>query len=135
MQRTVPLRPSRWVAIGLDSVLLVAAYGGALVFRFSGSVPSWYAEQFAASIILIVATYVLIGLLNWVYSPRRTMLRVFAASLFSLCLVVALSEFMARPLPLSVTVLGGLVSLVGLAGLVGLVGLVGWRLAASAWLY
>ena len=71
MQRIVPLRPSRWVAIGLDSVLVVAAYGGALFFRLQGSVPSWYAERFAASIIVIVATYVVIGLLNRVYSPRE----------------------------------------------------------------
>ena len=100
MQRIVPLRPSRWVAIGLDSVLVVAAYGGALFFRLQGSVPSWYAERFAASIIVIVATYVVIGLLNRVYSPRGTVLRVLAASLLSLCLV-AVIDGRARPLPLS----------------------------------
>ena len=126
MQRAVPLRPSTWVAVGLDPVLVVAAYAGAQVLRFEGRVPYSYEARFAASIVLIAATYVVIGLLNGVYAPRGSMLRVSGTSLFSLCLVVAGEVFMDRPLPLSVVIVGGLVSTVGAGG---------WRLAASAWLH
>ena len=111
MQRATPMRPSRWAAVGVDAVVVVAAYAGALVFRFERDIPSLYLTRFAAFIPLIVATYVVAGYFTHVYSSHERVLRVLASSLLSLSLILALEvpTGYAYVLPLSVVVLGGLV--------------------------
>jgi FlaA1/EpsC-like NDP-sugar epimerase len=124
MDRAVPLRPARCVAITLDALVVVAAYLGALVLRFGGDVPVRYSARFAAFVPLIASAYVVLGLLYGVYAPEGRMLRVYAASLLSALLVTVSIVLMDRPIPFSVTILGGFGSLVGL---------VGWRMVAEAW--
>jgi FlaA1/EpsC-like NDP-sugar epimerase len=114
-RRDIPL-------LGLDLAVVFFAYLGPLVLRFDGAVPATYWDRFRiflpAVIVLHLATNALFGLYGeiWRYASVQEARRVILAGLSAGGFVVGLSAWMRtgdRLLPLSVMILGTILSLIG----------------------
>ena len=112
--------------VGLDLAVVFFAYLGPLVLRFDGSVPGIYWDRFRiflpAVIALHLATNALFGLYGeiWRYASVQEARRVILAGLSAGGFIVGLSVWMRtgdRLLPLSVMILGTILSLIGFGAL------------------
>jgi FlaA1/EpsC-like NDP-sugar epimerase/lipopolysaccharide/colanic/teichoic acid biosynthesis glycosyltransferase len=103
----------------LDALGVLLAFWAALLFRFDGSVPPESARAITQAMPLILASFVAGNHLSrlyhalWRYTGSREVVRIAAATAAStLALVVILSLIWggARPVPISVVVLGGVLA-------------------------
>ena len=108
--------------LGLDLAVVFFAYLGPLVLRFDGAVPGAYWDRFRiflpAVIVLHLATNALFGLYGeiWRYASVQEARRVILAGLSAGGFLVGLSAWLRtgdRLLPLSVMILGTILSLIG----------------------
>jgi hypothetical protein len=105
----------RWIAMGLDAVVVVVAYLGTLLVRFDGGIPSGYWANFLTLIPLVLAAFLGINLLARTYS-RDGAIRAAVSGFVTgigIALVFIFISSSPRPLPLSVLLLGALGSVVG----------------------
>jgi hypothetical protein len=110
---------SRWSIVAVDVLIVSTVYAAALLFRFEGAIPDFYASRFASILPLIATTYVIVGFLARIYTPTTSLRRVSGVAFvsgISIVVVVAMWPGAIRPIPLSVLALGALGSLVGLIG-------------------
>ena len=106
----------RWAIVAADVLVVLTVYTAALVIRFDGQVPSFYASRFASFLPLIVAAYVIVGLLARTYTSATSLVKVATWALLTGISTIVVAMFWPNPIPRSVLALGAIGSVVGLTG-------------------
>jgi hypothetical protein len=117
-----PVSRFHWMQLGTDLAIVLVTYLAALFLRFDGGVPDRYWTHFRWFIpVLIVfhlATNSCFGLYWDGLGLRQDVKRALQAGILTMLFAIATSWFVGGsvpPLPLSVLLLGGLVSAAGFA--------------------
>ena len=112
----VPWRSRKWVAIGVDLLVVFCIYFGVLSLRFDGSIPDVYVSRFLAFMPFVLATNAIVGLHIHAHRSDAPRLQVGAAALASGSMTVAVGFLLGHPVPNSVLIVGALGSAVALLG-------------------
>ena len=86
----------RWVIVAVDVLVVLTVYIAALVIRFDGQVTSLYASRFASFLPLIVAAYVIVGLLARTYTSDTSLVNVATWALLTGISTIVIAMFWAR---------------------------------------